>query len=113
MLNKILEQIAQAMTNEGEGPGGWENSTPEQRRDLLAFLQRTAGPIIAGALAAKPATTGQPRWVYAVGGTLEEMQDEFRKTALYAQGDAELVWVNEGDLLGYQLPDMLKSATSG
>lgn len=45
----------------------------------------------------------------AVGRTIEEMRENFQKTDLYNQGDARLVWVNEGDLSMMQVTESLLS----
>jgi hypothetical protein len=39
------------------------------------------------------------RFAHAFGNTYQEMQAKARGTRLYEQGDAILVWVNQGDLI--------------
>jgi hypothetical protein len=38
------------------------------------------------------------RFEVVEGSTIDAMRDNFKKTELYKQGDALLVWANEGDL---------------
>lgn len=41
------------------------------------------------------------RYIDAEGETISEMREAARKSALYAQGDMKLVWVNEGDITAH------------
>lgn len=75
------------------------SSIDEEREEAAARIE-----VLERALQAKSSTSlaHHPlRYTGAVGETLSEMRENVRKTDIYAAGDAQLVWVNQGDLLMY------------
>jgi len=58
---------------------------------LIAEIER-----LRGAIYGEPATLLHYARVFA--NTIDQMREDFRKNPLWEEGDAILIWANEGDL---------------